>query len=51
MGNGLTRLANRFLGEPELVDDRRRPTAQTLDAETAEALGLVTFAYDDDRLG
>ena len=47
MGNGLTRLATRFLGEPESVDAARARIGATLDAETAEALGLVTSAYDD----
>jgi benzoyl-CoA-dihydrodiol lyase len=46
MGNGVTRLANRFLGEPESLEIAASRTNETLDAETAEALGLVTFAYD-----
>ncbi len=47
MGNGLTRLATRFLGDdPSLaaVDKRR---GEPLEAEEAERLGLVTFAPDD----
>jgi benzoyl-CoA-dihydrodiol lyase len=47
MGNGLTRLATRFLGEPGSVDAARARIGEALDADTAEQLGLVTFAYDD----
>ena len=47
MGNGLTRLATRFLGEPDSVDAARARIGATLDAETAEQLGLVTNACDD----
>ena len=47
MGNGLTRLATRFLGEPDSFAASRERTGETLQAEDAEALGLVTFAYDD----
>jgi benzoyl-CoA-dihydrodiol lyase len=47
MGNGLTRLATRFLGEPESFANARERTGDTLLAEDAEALGLVTFAYDE----
>jgi benzoyl-CoA-dihydrodiol lyase len=45
MGNGLTRLQSRFLGEP---DDRlRKEIGKTLSAAEAEELGLVTEALDD----
>ena len=47
MGNGLTRLATRFLGEPDSFAGARARTGATLLAEDAEALGLVTFAYDE----
>jgi benzoyl-CoA-dihydrodiol lyase len=47
MGNDLTRLATRFLGEPDSVDAARKLTGQALDAATAASLGLVTAAYDD----
>jgi benzoyl-CoA-dihydrodiol lyase len=47
MGNGLSRLANRFYGEPESLDTAATLIGETLDAETAEERGLVTFAYDD----
>ena len=44
MSNGLSRLATRFLGEPERA---RLAVGQTFDAEAALAAGLVTFAPDD----
>ncbi len=47
MGNGLSRLANRFYGEPDTLDKAAALVGEALDAETAEALGLVTFAYDE----
>ncbi|HEX2282735.1 MAG TPA: 2,3-epoxybenzoyl-CoA dihydrolase [Thermomicrobiales bacterium] len=47
MANGLSRLATRFLGTPEAVGKVRARIAEPLDAEAADALGLVTFAYDD----
>jgi benzoyl-CoA-dihydrodiol lyase len=47
MGNGLSRLANRFYGEPESVDAAAALIGETLDADAAEERGLVTFAYDD----
>jgi benzoyl-CoA-dihydrodiol lyase len=47
MGNGLTRLQTRFYGEPDSVDRAREKTGEALDADAAQALGLVTFAYDD----
>jgi benzoyl-CoA-dihydrodiol lyase len=46
MSNGLTRLATRFLGEPESVDKAKAETGKALDAEAAEELGLVTAAFD-----
>jgi benzoyl-CoA-dihydrodiol lyase len=47
MGNGLTRLQTRFLGdEPALADVEKR-AGDPLDAEETEKLGLVTFAPDD----
>ena len=46
MGNGLTRLETRFLGAPAAVAAARAAIGQTLDAEAAEALGLVTEAVD-----
>jgi benzoyl-CoA-dihydrodiol lyase len=47
MGNGLTRLATRFYGEPDGVERARARTGDVLDADAAQALGLVTFAYDE----
>jgi len=47
MGNGLTRLATRFLGEPDSFAQARQRTSDTLDADDADALGLVTVAYDE----
>jgi benzoyl-CoA-dihydrodiol lyase len=47
MGNGLTRLATRFIGEPDSVDRARERIGEPLAAEEAGALGLVTAAYDE----
>ncbi|MBI3436132.1 MAG: benzoyl-CoA-dihydrodiol lyase [Proteobacteria bacterium] len=47
MSNGLTRLATRFLGEPEAVERARARIGEDIDAERAADLGLVTFARDD----
>ena len=47
MGNGLTRLATRFLGEPESTERARERQGEVLEAEACEELGLVTFVYDD----
>lgn len=44
MSNGLSRLATRFLGAPELA---RVKLEQAYDAEAALAAGLVTFAPDE----
>jgi benzoyl-CoA-dihydrodiol lyase len=47
MSNGLTRLQTRYLGdEPGLAEVEKR-AGDTLTAEDAEELGLVTFAPDD----
>jgi benzoyl-CoA-dihydrodiol lyase len=47
MGNGLTRLKTRFLGEPDSVARAQGVVGRQLDAVMAEEAGLVTFAYDD----
>jgi benzoyl-CoA-dihydrodiol lyase len=47
MGNGLTRLATRFLHDPSQVDALKGETGEALDAAAAEEAGLVTFAPDD----
>jgi len=46
MGNNLTRLKTRFLGEPELVDQAQARIGEALEADDAEKLGLVTYAFD-----
>jgi benzoyl-CoA-dihydrodiol lyase len=47
MSNALTRLATRFLGEPESLEAARKAIGKELDAEAAAELGLITFALDD----
>jgi benzoyl-CoA-dihydrodiol lyase len=47
MSNGLSRLASRFLADPTDLDRAKAAAGETLDAEAAERLGLVTFALDD----
>jgi benzoyl-CoA-dihydrodiol lyase len=47
MGNGLGRLATRFLGDPDALDRGRSRVGDPLLAEEAEALGLVTASYDE----
>ncbi len=47
MSNGLSRLQTRFLGEPDSVKTAQARIGEPLKAGAAEALGLVTAAYDD----
>ncbi|MGB7257564.1 MAG: 2,3-epoxybenzoyl-CoA dihydrolase [Pseudolabrys sp.] len=47
MGNGLTRLQTRFLGEPESVGRAKEKIGVALGGEEAVGLGLVTLAYED----
>jgi benzoyl-CoA-dihydrodiol lyase len=47
MSNGLTRLASRFLATPADLEAVKAERGKALDAETAQRLGLVTFAVDD----
>jgi benzoyl-CoA-dihydrodiol lyase len=47
MSHGLTRLQSRFQADPSDVERARAKIGEALDAETAEQLGLVTFALDD----
>ena len=47
MGNGLSRLASRFLGDDETLAAAHGALGADLDAGAAETLGLVTFAPDD----
>jgi len=47
MGNGLTRLATRFLGDADALAAAEKSAGSPLEAEEAERLGLVTFVPDD----
>jgi benzoyl-CoA-dihydrodiol lyase len=46
MGNGLTRLQTRFLGEPDSVKIAQGKIGVAVEAQEADELGLVTFAYE-----
>ena len=54
MGNGLTRLETRFLGEPQTVAALKEKVGVPVEAEGADELGLITQAYEtfdwDDEL-
>jgi len=47
MGNGLTRLQTRFLGEPDTLERLRGKIGTAIEGEEAAELGLVTNAYED----
>ncbi|MGE5134961.1 MAG: 2,3-epoxybenzoyl-CoA dihydrolase [Gemmatimonadota bacterium] len=47
MGNGLTRLATRFLGDADALEAVCKRADEPLAAADTEELGLVTFAPDD----
>ncbi|MEV0351805.1 2,3-epoxybenzoyl-CoA dihydrolase [Nonomuraea sp. NPDC050680] len=47
MGNGLSRLAARFLGDPGHLAKLRQETGREIDAAEADDQGLVTFSLDD----
>lgn len=47
MSNGITRLETRFLGKPDTVEALKSQTNEALEAEAADELGLVTFAFED----
>jgi benzoyl-CoA-dihydrodiol lyase len=47
MPNGISRLESRFLDDKASLDAVRAKIGGMLDAEAAEELGLVTFAFDD----
>jgi benzoyl-CoA-dihydrodiol lyase len=47
MSHGLTRLESRFQADPSDVETAKARIGEALDADTAEELGLVTFALDD----
>jgi benzoyl-CoA-dihydrodiol lyase len=47
MGNALTRLETRFLGEPDSLVQAKANIGRPIEGEDAAELGLVTFAYED----
>jgi benzoyl-CoA-dihydrodiol lyase len=47
MGNGLTRLETRFLGEPDTLVQAKAKVGTAIEGEDAAELGLVTVAYED----
>ncbi len=47
MGNGLTRLQTRFLGEPASIDRAEEKIGTPLEAKEAAELGLVTLTLED----
>jgi benzoyl-CoA-dihydrodiol lyase len=47
MSNGLSRIASRNLDNPAHADDLKKLAGSDLDAEAADAAGLVTFTPDD----
>jgi len=47
MPNGISRLESRFLADAEALKTARGKIGEMLDADAAEELGLVTFAFDD----
>jgi benzoyl-CoA-dihydrodiol lyase len=47
MSNGLSRLATRFLGEPESLEAARGVIGKVQDASDCEDLGLVTVSFDE----
>jgi benzoyl-CoA-dihydrodiol lyase len=47
MGNGLTRLETRFLGEPKTLETLKGKIGRPVEGEEAAELGLVTAAYED----
>jgi benzoyl-CoA-dihydrodiol lyase len=47
MGNGLTRLETRFLGEPDSVARAKEKIGMPVEGEEAAELGLITVAYEN----
>jgi benzoyl-CoA-dihydrodiol lyase len=47
MGNDLTRLETRFWGDPDAASALKDRTGEALEADEAEELGLITYAFDD----
>ena len=47
MGNGLTRLQSRFLGEPDTLPRAKEKIGTPIEARDAAELGLVTLAFEE----
>jgi benzoyl-CoA-dihydrodiol lyase len=47
MGNGLSRLATRFLGEPSSLERAKAAIGEAILAEQADEFGLVSAVYDE----
>ncbi|MDK3016861.1 2,3-epoxybenzoyl-CoA dihydrolase [Pseudodonghicola flavimaris] len=47
MSNDLSRLETRFLGAPEAVEALKEKIGEPLEADEADKLGLITYAFDD----
>ncbi|MEM0949305.1 MAG: 2,3-epoxybenzoyl-CoA dihydrolase [Pseudomonadota bacterium] len=47
MSNGLSRLATRFWGDEDALAAAKQAVGEALEAEDADALGLVTYILDD----
>ncbi len=47
MGNGLTRLETRFLGEPDTTKAAKEKIGEPIEGEAAAGFGLVTAAFED----
>jgi benzoyl-CoA-dihydrodiol lyase len=47
MGNGLTRLQTRFYGDASLLAEAEARQGEALEAQDADALGLVTTTHDE----
>ena len=47
MGNGLTRLETRFLGEPDTTKATKEKIGEPIEGEAAAGFGLVTAAFED----
>ena len=47
MGNGLTRLQTRFLGEPDTLAELKSKTGVAVEGEEAAEIGVITSAYED----
>ena len=47
MGNELSRVESRFWGHDDHIENARKHVGERLDAQAADAVGLVTMALDD----